>query len=287
MSTNNYVRALSFKAAQSQLRRMFQSANQVHTQRWQGIAIKNRPEGKMLELLNATVHVPQVPRTITHLVKDLEGFFNYPWAENHFLERVSVCPMNPGTEWENWPDGKSAAKFLNKDGQFNHNYMERYWPKFAGKVKVATKTAEDYAAAERQLPFLGAHRGIRDQTYGDLMDLVNLLADEPDTRQAYMPIFFPEDTGIGDGDRKPCTLGYHFIVRDKKLHIYYPMRSCDFYRHWGDDVYLTVRLGMWIRDELRERDPTVWDEVTVGSLTMHCTSLHMFINDYLEMEKVR
>jgi thymidylate synthase len=125
--------------------------------------------------------------------------------------------------------------------------------------------------------------GIR-YSYGDLGDVVDLLHLEPMTRQAYIPLFFPEDTGVGDGGRKPCTLGYQFIMRHEMLHIYYPLRSCDFANHFADDVYLAVRLLLWILNQLRQRDER-WTTVAPGTLTIHATSLHMFINDYHQMVK--
>jgi hypothetical protein len=115
---------------------------------------------------------------------------------------------------------------------------------------------------------------------------------DPLTRQAYLPIFFPEDTGVGDGGRKPCTLGYQFIVRDDKLHIYYPMRSCDLLRHFRDDCYLTVRLAIWVLEQLRfslleadKESKAFWANVQLGSLAMHMTSLHCFIGDYMLMKR--
>jgi thymidylate synthase len=122
------------------------------------------------------------------------------------------------------------------------------------------------------------NRGIRYE-YGDLNDVVEMLATEPDTRQAYLPIFFPEDTGMRNPTRKPCTLGYHFILRHGYFHITYYMRSCDFYRHFRDDCYLTVRLHLWVLDRLRKADPATWGNVKLGFYIMHITSLHMFTND--------
>lgn len=283
MITSHQLRALSFKAARNNIKSVFHGAHKVHTQSWQGVDISNQPAGQMLELLNVQLHLPQVPRTLENLARDLDGSVNLPWADNHFEERVCGYPLNPGTEWANWPDGQSAAKFLDEKGMFDHNYMERYWPKYSWPP-MATKNIDDYEAAERSIPNWMSHlrTGIRFE-YGDLGDLVKLLMREPDTRQAYLPLYFPED--VGRSGRKPCTLGYQFILRENQLHIYYPMRSCDFYRHWGDDCYMTVRLGMWILDQLSTRDPETWAGVTVGSFTMHCTSLHMFFNDYLAMMK--
>lgn len=159
--------------------------------------------------------------------------------------------------------------------------MERMWPKWAGKLG-ALRTEQEYQNrclrdfAEDDLK--NAHFGIRGE-YGDLLDLVNLLVREPHTRQAYLPLYFPEDTGT-DG-RKPCTLGYQFILRNQRLHCYYPMRSCDYANHFRDDCYLAVRLILWIIDQCRIADPLgPWNDVMPGSLTIHCTSFHLFANDY-------
>lgn len=252
----------------------------VKTERWQGTSVKDDPSAETYELLNVTLQVPLNNRvSLDHWRDDIKP--NLPWADNHFEERVCGRPINPGIEWKNWPWGKNAAKFLDDNGQFNHNYMERYWPKHAGKLAVPTKDASDYDLVardtwgERSPP---KNLGIR-HAYGDLNDLVDLLAFEPYTRQAYLPIFFPEDTGIGDGGRKPCTLGYQFIQRNNQLHVYYPMRSCDYARHFRDDCYLTVRLLLWVLHECTELNPKFWRYVGPGTYTMHMTSLHVFKND--------
>jgi thymidylate synthase len=117
--------------------------------------------------------------------------------------------------------------------------------------------------------------------YGDLMDVVRLLVQEPLTRQAVLPIFFPEDTGNRNPGRKPCSLLYQFRMREGRLHVYYPLRSCDFVRHWRDDVYLTIRLLLWVIEKCREIDPALWGKITPGRFVMYCGSLHIFKNDYI------
>src|SRR6185369_12458389 len=122
-------------------------------------------------------------------------------------------------------------------------------------------------------------------------DVIELMLKDPLTRQAYLPIFFPEDTGVGDGGRKPCTLGYQFIVRpdehdEPRLHVYYPMRSCDLLRHFRDDCYLTVRLALWMLEQLRERSDyqQSWAKTRLATLSMHMTSLHCFVGDFMLMK---
>lgn len=150
--------------------------------------------------------------------------------------------------------------------RFSHSYMQRYWPKYADNGSV--------------------YHGHMFR-YGDLADVVNLLNQQPLTRQAYLPIFFPEDTGAVHGDRVPCTLGYHWLVRDKKIHTFYPIRSCDYYRHFRDDVYLTCRLTLWLLNQLRDIDRGgFWELVEPGNFSMWTGSLHMFRNDYIKLSSL-
>lgn len=285
------VNAWNFNSAGAKIHTRFQELNReqnrVHTGTWQGVDISKTPAGQMLEIMNAVIHIPDVRYSKARLASELSPLLNLPWVDDHFEERVCGYPINPGLEWQNWPDGQSASRFLDENGQFNHNYMERYWPKYAGLLKSATGDSWDYEACTEELrshPEWRPLSGIR-HAYGDLSDLLDLLEGDPLTRQAYLPIFFPEDTGVGDGGRKPCTLGYQFMLRGNALHIYYPMRSCDFYRHWADDVYMTVRLADWVIQQLSLRRPDPWASVKVGSYTMHCTSLHAFLNDFYQAER--
>ncbi len=257
-------------------------SQEVRPTRWQGQDVSDRPEALMREMLHVNFEVRLSG------VENLEYYKNsikpnWPWAELHFQERVSGQPMNPGTEWANWPWGVNAEKSLDANGQFNHNYMERYWPRVAGWVSEPTHTAREYIEAFAKEPLnWGVNKGIR-HDYGDLAGLVRSLAAEPDTRQAYLPVWFPEDTGDAHNGRKPCTLGYHFIMRNGKLDVVYYLRSCDLAHHFRDDMYLTIRLLLWVLQECRARNPEVWSRVQPGKMVVQITSLHMFINDFRKL----
>ncbi len=255
-------------------------AHEVHTEEWQGLDISKRPEMKSWELMNYSfTHLLNGVEDLQHWRDDIQP--NLPWADDHFLERVCGFPVNPGVQWENWPWGVSADKFRDDTGKFGHNYMERYWPKEAGKVNDPTLTPSDHVCGTFDQGGMYPLRGIRNQ-YGDLADLVKSLAAKPLSRQEWFPIFYPEDVGDVIDGRKPCSLGYQFWVREGQLHVYYPMRSCDFMRHMQDDIYLTTRLLLWVLGMCRDIDPA-WDKVTPGTFTMHCTSLHIFANDMAEL----
>lgn len=254
-------------AAKRMAEELTSNSYRVHSGRWQGVDISKRPETEMHEILNWAFQVPlRSLESLDHWREDIRP--NLPWADDHFAERVGGQPLNPGEQWKNWPWGNSADKFRAQGGKFDHTYMERFWPKY---VKVPNTGDSDINVVKYFM------QGIRFE-YADLNDLVNHLASDPLSRQAYLPIWFPED-GSPEAKRKPCTLGYWFILRNGFLHMHYPIRSCDIVRHFRDDCYMAVRLMMWMLERLREKDAITWGSVAPGMYSMWIGSLHCFIND--------
>lgn len=240
----------------------------IKPDQWQSRDVSNKPEAVTRETLHFSFQVPITGENLKALAKDIGP--NLPWADDHFEERVGGEPLNPGEQWANWPWGNSANGFRDSSGRFSHTYMERFWPKHAGMTpggKIDDNTE-----------IVGEGRNGIWFRYGDLNDVVAHLAAHPLSRQAYLPIWFPEDTGVAHGERVPCTIGYHFIMREGFLHTTYQIRSCDIVRHFQDDIYLAVRLKLWVLNQLRERNP-VWKKVVPGFFLMHIGSLHAFKND--------
>lgn len=260
----------NFTGAISSLRqRLIDVGYWVHPDQWQSVDVSKKPEMSMREVLNVSFQVQIQGESLAALRKDIRP--NLPWADDHFMERVGGEPLNPGEQWARWPWGNSADKFRTQEGQFSHTYMERIWPRFAGTHYTPDGVITDNF--NRNDP----NTGIR-YDYGDLTDVINHLHRHPLSRQAYLPIWFPEDTGTVHGERVPCTLGYHFIMRQNYLHTVYYIRSCDIVRHFQDDIYLAVRLKLHILNQLRQMDKQ-WKEVGPGFFTMHITSLHAMKND--------
>lgn len=251
----------------------------VDTGRWQGIPTQGKPDLMTVELLNWSCEVP-MPQTMKEAQNDIQP--NLPWAEDHFQERVGGIPMNPDPSYEHWPwwKGQAGAAMVADRKVFTHTYSERFWPKHAGYDDVLPKNKLE--EIQRYRP---NRRGIRYE-YGDLNDVIAMLANDPYTRQAYLPIFFPEDTGAGHGGRIPCTLGYHFMLRGNSLHMWYEIRSCDFIRHLKDDLYLAVRLCQHVLKELYDQTRSttnpgtgIWENVEPGNLYFLAHSLHYHKGD--------
>lgn len=120
------------------------------------------------------------------------------------------------------------------------------------------------------------HNGIRFE-YGDLEDVAKQLVRDPHTRQAYLPLWFPEDTGAVHGKRVPCSLGWQFQIRDDRINTSYFMRSTDLLRHYQDDIYLAVRLTHWVVDYIGKHGEA--RGIKMGKLTFHTGNMHIFEGD--------
>lgn len=213
---------------------------EVDVGEWQAIR-GDIPQAKTIEIEDVSIEF-DLADTIEGLQEQTHP--NLPWAEEHFGERVSGIAWNPPPSHVRWPFAQRGNEQHLSQEVFSHTYPERMWP--------------------RNLD--SEWKGLRFGT-GDLEDVVQLLKRSPHTRQAYLPIWFPEDTGAVEGQRVPCTLGYHFLLRDGKLKIVYYIRSCDFFRHFNDDVYMAGRLCQWMATQIK---------ATPGRLVMHISSMHIF-----------
>lgn len=241
-------------------------------------------DAPMHELLHVVVDMP-IPQTAEE-AGEMTGA-RLPWAEDHFLERVGGEPLNPSPSEQWWPfrkksaDGGTNEEHKSEGTAFSHTYPERMWAGSAWGAPTRGGPLHFFNGMEEEVK----PHGLRFD-YGDLGNVVTQLIKSPMTRQAYLPIWFPEDTGAVHGKRVPCTLGYHFIIRDGKLDISYFMRSTDLLRHYQDDIYMAMRLAQWMVEKIN--DGMSWkynepippgEELEVGQLVFHTANLHIFEGD--------
>lgn len=258
-----------FESLFAELQHRLLQEDPINVGEWQSQKIGDNPMQHMRELRNVSFQMALSPDR-ERLAEEVGA--HLPWAEDHFQERTSGTPMNPAPSEEWWPFAQKVNRAHKSEdgGKFSHTYPERIWPKHAGKLLD-----------------LEPMEGIR-FAYGDLDDLVTLLAKSPNTRQAYLPIWFPEDTGAAHGKRVPCTLGYHFQIRNGLLDITYYMRSCDLIRHFQDDVYMAGRLAQYVAHRLNNEHfggEIVSDRtIRPNMLYMHIANLHVFEGDTAMMQ---
>ena len=187
---------------------------EIETERWQG----GTDHPGFLEILHADMQAQMYDSQST-ASEELNA--SQPWADIHFQERVGGEPLNPPPSHSMWL--KDTDKYL-MDEAFSHSYPERMW---------------------QDTEQMGVRFNI-----ADLNTAVKLLKKEPTTRQCYIPIWFPEDgTAALAGERVPCTFGWHYMLRDNKLHCAYHMRSCDVMRHLHNDLFFANALCLWLIEQ--------------------------------------
>lgn len=257
----------TFDAAYDQLAGAILNEKPINRGKWQTLDVSQSPMHNVRELRNVSF-IYNVPRTHQQLEADVSP--DMPWAGVHFDERVSRVPMNPAPSYKIWPHHKGSADRHVESEVFSHTYPERFWPKHAGEY--------DPNQAMRRIHQINT--GIR-YAYGDLEDVVNQLVENPHTRQAVLPVWFPEDTGEVDV-RVPCSLYYHFMSDgDDTLSVWYAMRSCDLVRHFRNDVYLAGRLLQWMCDAVATEAElnNSRTEFEPGSINMTISNLHVMEGD--------
>lgn len=233
----NRVSAENLGEGLYKLRRLLlESGYSIQTASWQGT--KEPPT--FLEILHADLvaKMSDDPKDASKICQATQ-----PWADTHFEERVGGQPLNPPPSHVMWL--KDTDNYLSGQA-FSHSYPERMW---APKVP-----------------------GIRFQT-GNLGDAVELLKKDRTTRQCYVPMWFPEDIiAANQGERVPCSFGWHFLVRNNELHCSYHMRACDVVRHLHNDLYFANRLCLWLNKQADLH-------CEMGYLHFSSTSLHCFLDD--------
>jgi len=128
------------------------------------------------------------------------------------------------------------------------------------------------------------NEGKFDYTYNERLHLnsqwikaIETLKLDKGNRQAIISIWNPsEDINYTNGiKRVPCSIYYHIIIRDDKVHLIYRMRSSDLVNHLPIDLYLaTLTLEKALVD-LRTRYP----ELKAGYLFFSSDCLHVLHED--------
>lgn len=101
----------------------------------------------------------------------------------------------------------------------------------------------------------------------------DVLADDPDTRQAVIEVWRPNPR---PGRDIPCTLSYQFIAREGRLHCVQSMRSSDVWLGYPYDAFNAAMLTAYIIVLLRERKERGRKDLTMGDHTLVVGSQHIY-----------
>lgn len=179
------------------------------------------------------------------------------WVEEELRERLyneSVSQrINPGEAWKIRPE--LWAQFRGETGFFDYTYNERM-----------------------RKAFLKRNGSTNPQYTDNLIEVIQKLKEDPDTRKAILPIFSIDDVQFIDGSRRiPCSMYYNFLIRDNKLHIIYHQRSADVITHIGNDVALSFKLMQWVAYQVG---------VSQGYLYHTIDSLHCYRKDWPKLKEI-
>lgn len=99
----------------------------------------------------------------------------------------------------------------------------------------------------------------------------SLLADTPNTRQAFIPILNSDNLSNYNTKDLPCTIGLQFFVRREALDLYVFMRSNDVFRGLPHDLFCFTMIQELMASLLK---------LKTGEYVHFASSLHLYNNDF-------
>jgi thymidylate synthase len=163
------------------------------------------------------------------------------YCEQELLDRINREGLNPGNSYKIRLDLWQSL-MSKKDGEkFDYTYSERI------------------------------------NYHNQLDNVISALKEDEHSRRAMIMIFKPEDTDDSTGftTRIPCSVSYQFLIRNNKLMCLYSIRSNDYFKHFGIDIYLANSLQEYIVEQLKDKYP----KLKVGPLNYYCGSFHAYNED--------
>jgi thymidylate synthase len=217
----------TIEAAKELARELKEMGIQYQSTTVQDKFVGDNPDFITLELTGYSYCINQW-EDLDDLIDHMELNREWVYAEEDERLGFDITNKNPGYAWKK---NKSFWEQFLRDGFFSYSYPERW---------------------QAQVPYI-----------------IQELKLRPNTRQAVMSFY--ESTkdmmNWGGRDRVPCSLTYHFLIRDGKLNLIYTQRSCDYALFYGSDVFLTIRLLDYVAKQVG---------VECGSFFHQIGSLHCF-----------
>ena len=107
-----------------------------------------------------------------------------------------------------------------------------------------------------------------------LSEVIKQLKQHKDTRQAVITLWRPDDIlGVHQYKDIPCTLTWHFLVRNGMLHMHCNMRSNDAWLGYPNDVFANTMVMRYVATALG---------LDLGTYHHYASSMHVYENRYPE-----
>ena len=170
------------------------------------------------------------------------------------------------------------ARMITSDMRnWKEDYAEAEWKWYLSENRNISKLGDIYGKVPEIWKRMADGNGDVNSNYGwqwsrnDQIDyVVDLLKNEPDTRQAAITILDTKEHDAFTFDT-PCTYAIQFTVVNNKLHMCVTMRSNDLWYGFCNDQYQFSKLQEMISDELN---------IDMGTYYHFAHNLHIY-NDKL------
>lgn len=163
----------------------------------------------------------------------------------------------------------------NKERNWNQKYAAAEWAWYLSGDPNISKLGELYGKVPPIWERMADASGNVNSNYGwqwkrdnQLNNVVNLLRDMPETRQAAITIYDAKEMYRYDNDT-PCTYAVQFTIVQGRLYMAVYMRSNDLWYGFCNDQYQFASLQEMVADRL---------SIPVGSYYHHAHNLHLYNN---------
>ena len=170
-----------------------------------------------------------------------------------------------------------ARRITSDMRNWKEDYAEAEWKWYLSENRNISKLGDIYGKVPEIWKRMADGNGDVNSNYGwqwsrnDQIDyVVDLLKNEPDTRQAAITILDTKEHDTFTFDT-PCTYAIQFTIVNNKLHMCVTMRSNDLWYGFCNDQYQFSKLQEMISDELN---------IDIGTYYHFAHNLHIY-NDKL------
>ncbi len=223
------------------------------------------PPGLSLVYLNSKEAIPGLKVEL-----DIGGNeFQVDSINSKKVKKICLELMGVNIQILTWADREAMLKINGLSVQFaEQDFLDRINPD-----KVNPGKAIEYDTNNILKPHLYPKSGRLSYTYSERMNpeltmIIKTLKEKPNTRQAFLSIWHPKSDGrFLERKRVPCSIGYHFLLRNGELTMLYQMRSLEISTCFGYDIYTSSRLLEYVAEQIGAK---------VGFLHFFIGSLHKF-----------
>ena len=163
----------------------------------------------------------------------------------------------------------------NKERKFNIEYAKAEWSWYLSGDPSISMLGKMYGKIPPIWLRMADENGEVNSNYGyqwkrcdQLDNVVNLLRDNPETRQAAISIYDGKEIHKYDNDT-PCTYAVQFTIVQGKLYMSVYMRSNDLWYGFCIDQYCFSMLQQHVAERL---------SIDVGSYYHHAHNMHLYKN---------